>query len=84
MPIAGSVISIIGRPHSTTGDHGNGLLVVTVEDIIYNLGTAHILDTSRSDPTGAASSRKLQVKKRKRAPTHVQSGSKQDSVGKSL
>lgn len=64
MPIAGSVISILGRPHSITGMDATGLLIITVEDITYNPGASHV-DESRSEPA-PGSGRKLQVKKRRR------------------
>ena len=67
MPIAGSVIAVIGRPFSMSGLNGTGMMIVTVEDIVYNPGTAHILADS-SAATGSTSSpgRRLQVRKRKR------------------
>ena len=64
IPIAGSVIAIIGRPHSITGSADSWLLILTIEDIVYNPGAPHIL----ADPKKEASSspRRLQIKKRKR------------------
>lgn len=64
MPVAGSAISIFGRPHSMTNSDGTGILILTVEDIVYNPGTAHVLVDSRADTN--SSPRRLQVKKRKR------------------
>ena len=64
MPIAGSSVSVLGRPYRTTGVGGTGLMIVTVEDIVYNPGTTHILDESSS---GANASPKCpRVRKRKR------------------
>ena len=60
MPTAGSVILISGRPHSMTAAGGSGLLMVTIEDIVYNPGSAVIMDDIQTSP----SSRRLQVKKR--------------------
>ena len=41
------------------------MLLVTVEDIVYNPGAAHMVDSSASDNSG--SPRRLQVKRRRRA-----------------
>lgn len=46
-----------------SGSDGTGMLIVTVEDIIYNPGGTLMIDDSHSSPSG--SGRKLQVKKRK-------------------
>ena len=67
LPIAGSVISIFGRPHSVIGVNGTSMLIITVEDIVYNPGAAHIVDSTRSDSSVSASPRRLQVRRRKRA-----------------
>ena len=64
MPIAGSVISVFGRPHSTTYVDGASVLIVSVEDIVYNAGSAHILAESRSE--ASSSPRRLQVRKRQK------------------
>ena len=65
MPIAGSVVAVIGHPYAMTGLNGSGILIVTVNDIVYNPGTAHI--HADSQPDAAISPQKLQVRKRKRA-----------------
>ena len=65
IPIAGTVICIIGHPHSTTGTDGSGMLILTVDDIVYNPGTAHILADSKED-TSNSSPRRFQARKRKR------------------
>ena len=65
VPVAGTVIAIVGRPHSMTGSNGSGFLIVTVEDIVYNPGTTHVLADSKEDTGGLQ--RRLQVRKRKRA-----------------
>ena len=62
MPIAGSVIMIFGRPYSITSGNNSNLLIVTVEDIVYNPGSMHILAESKSD--ASASPRRLQVRKK--------------------
>lgn len=36
MPTSGAVISILGRPYSTTAADGGGIPILTVEDITYN------------------------------------------------
>ena len=65
IPIAGSVIAVVGRPHSLTGSAGSGMLILTVEDIIYNPGATHISAESNNNEANS-SHRRLQVKKRKR------------------
>ena len=62
MPIAGSVISVFGRPHSVVYVNTSKVLVVTVEDIIYNPGSTHVLADVKSDVS--SSPRRLQVKKK--------------------
>ena len=64
VPIAGVVIAIVGRPHSMSGTNGTGMLIVTVEDIVYNPGSTHIVADSKEE--SSASPRRLQVRKRKR------------------
>ena len=64
MPISGSVIAIFGRPYAMSGAGGTGMLIITVEDIVYNPGTAHIVADS-SSPTSVPS-RRLQVRKRRK------------------
>ena len=63
MPVAGSAVMIFGRPHSMTGAGGTGLLMLTVEDIVYSPGSTLMVDESRISP--GSSGRKLQVRKRK-------------------
>ena len=62
MPIAGSVISVFGRPYSLTPSNGSSILVVTVEDIVYNPGSMLILADAK--PDSSVSPRRLQVRKR--------------------
>ena len=62
MPIAGSVISIFGRPHSLASVDSSNILVITVGDIIYNPGSTQVLVDGKSDVL--ASPRRLQVKNR--------------------
>ena len=66
MPVAGSVIAILGRPFAVSDFSGPGVsaLMISVEDIVYNPGSLHVLDESRSNV--AAPARKMQVKKRRR------------------
>lgn len=62
MPVAGSVIAIFGRPHSLISVNGSSVLIVTVEDIVYNPGSTQILADARSD--APLSPRRLQVRKK--------------------
>ena len=64
VPIAGTVVGISGRPFSTSQSNGSGMLILTVEDIVYNPGTVHILADPK-DETGGAS-RRLHVKRKNR------------------
>ena len=65
IPIAGTIVAILGHPHSLAHADKSGTLVVTVDDIIYNPGTAHYLAETKEE--SSSTSRRLQVRKRKRA-----------------